>query len=170
MRFKKYLKEEIEIYLDMDGVITDFDAMCLYLLEYYNGMYKKEPEKFWEIIKNNSPKFWENMPWTFDGKELYKYLKNNFKKITILSAHPQTGKNVCKIGKAKWIKRELGNISYIFCYGIEKQLYAKDNAILIDDSKRNIKQWEKSGGIGVLHKRSIQTIGMIDEYITSWKY
>ena len=40
----------------------------------------------------------------------------------------------------------------------EKKDYANKDAILIDDRKKNIQEWETSGGTGVLHVNVNSTI------------
>jgi hypothetical protein len=60
-----------EIYSDMDGVLTDFDAS---FMKASDGILPSEYEKnfgkdgFWELIDGKGVGFWVGMPWMSDGK------------------------------------------------------------------------------------------------------
>jgi hypothetical protein len=43
-------------------------------------------------------------------------------------------------------------------YSHNKQKYASPNHVLIDDREDIIKEWEKKGGIGILHTSTQNTI------------
>ena len=64
-----------------------------------------------------------------------------------------------KIGKREWVKENLTpNTDVILVNKKDKQLYAGENKILIDDRTDNISDWKNAGGIGILHKTATQTI------------
>lgn len=147
----------------MDGVIVDFDRRVFDAIHDFS-----DEKEFWDKVKKFGYEFWSEMPWTKDGKRLYSFLKKKFRTVTILSAHPATGKEEAKLGKHEWIRKNLGPIPYIICYGIEKQKYANPSSILIDDDERNISQWRSKGGIGILHTNAKDTIRKLNEYISSW--
>lgn len=66
--------------------------------------------------------------------------------------------------KKEWINRELGDVKAILVKNPkEKQQYANDKAILIDDMEKNIKQWKDSGGIGILFQSAEQVISKLKE-------
>ena len=44
-----------------------------------------------------------------------------------------------------------------------KQDYAKENSILIDDLKPTIDEWNAKGGIGILHTSAESTIKQLKE-------
>ena len=169
MRFQEYIIEEIKdkkIYLDMDGVIVDFveSANNLFNVKSTN-QWNSMKKSHWIKINKIGEKFWSDMSWTKDGKKLWDYLRKNYQKIQILSAHP-LDKGESELGKRLWLRRNLGS-SYaanaIICLGIDKQTYADINHILIDDSERNIRQWNNRGGIGIIHKNTNNTIKQLKE-------
>ena len=99
------------------------------------------------------------MIWMPDGKILWNYIKH-YNPI-ILSSPARTKE--CKEGKVEWIKRELQPVPQ-YIIDPQKQKYARQNAILIDDTKDNLVKWEAAGGIGVLHRSaqgSIQQLKII---------
>ena len=59
----------------------------------------------------------------------------------------------------EWVKENLTpNTDVILVNKKDKQLYAGENKILIDDRTDNISDWKNAGGIGILHKTATQTI------------
>lgn len=142
--------DEKLIYLDMDGVLTDFLAAFLKI----DGRPTTEVEKegdpaFWAHVAKGGLKFWSMMPWMKDGRKLWNYVKN--KNVKILSA-PARSLPDSRKGKAVWVKQALNPTpELILCRGKEKFKYADPNAILIDDKKKIIDQWKAAGGIGIWH-------------------
>lgn len=159
MRLKSFLLESsgrFKIYVDMDGVLSDFNVS----FEKIDGRTTKQVEKegdeeFWEHVTKGGLKFWSEMPWTKSGKKLWNYVKN--KDVAILSSPARRIPDSIR-GKQIWIGKNLGNPSVIFKRAREKREYANENSILIDDLKKNIQQWKASGGIGILFKNADQAI------------
>lgn len=165
MRLEKYLNEErqLKIYLDMDGVLSDFNKAFENIDGYdaheYNN--KHGDEKFWDYVKEAGLKYWSEMPWVKGSKKLWNYVKD--KNVSILSAPARAIPN-CPKGKKVWVKRELGNVKLILKRAREKHEYADKNSILIDDNKDNIKNWKNADGIGILFKSADQAIKELKKY------
>ena len=145
---------EYKVYVDLDGVLVNFkkaiEAIGLKLDDLDN-----KPGMAWSRIAKAGENFWAHAPWMKDGKELWDFVKKY--NPTILSA-PTTA-NSSKTGKRIWVKNELGqNIEVILCKKSEKQNYADEKSILIDDFDKNIDQWKSRGGIGILHTNAKDTI------------
>jgi 5'(3')-deoxyribonucleotidase len=84
--------------------------------------------------------------------------------IHILSAAPEWQLDGKK-QKTAWINKHFDiKASNIHIFRrVEKQKYAKKGDILIDDYKRNIKEWEAAGGTGILHTKTMTTIAQLRE-------
>lgn len=122
-----------EIYLDMDGVLTDFD----YQVAYYNAR-KASGGIDWDKIHKIGASFWTSMPWLLDGHRLYNDILDlqkqyNFK-LGILSA---IFTNSGKRGKRYWLEQncpEINSENVIICdRAFHKVQHAKPNRLLIDD-------------------------------------
>jgi hypothetical protein len=168
MKLKQYLKEQenYKIYLDLDGVLTDFIGSInkMFHVKNFKDWKKMKSKKRWEKITAEGIRFWSKMPWTHDGRRLWNYLKDKYD-ITILSAHP-SDKGTSVEGKKEWITKNLGPTyakNAIITLGVNKQKYANKNSILIDDSDRNIRQWRSKGGIGILHKSANDSIKQLEK-------
>jgi len=162
-------EQRFKIFLDMDGVLCDFErAMKVIDLGLF-VQHKIDNSKSWGMIGNAGVEYWSDMPWTPDGKLLWSKLKSL--KPTILSSTPRLERGVvhqnAKEGKRIWLQRELGNDmakrAMIVPYKKLKQKYSGKRNILIDDFRSNIEDWENKGGIGILHKDALTTIKKLKE-------
>ena len=157
--------EEIRLFLDMDGVLTDFTCACEKLGDDMMFWYSNDKELFWKKIASAGIEFWSEMPWMPGGKELHGFFRSSGFFPTILSALPgperKKALTYAREGKIKWLRKELGP-SYaetaILCCRPEKALQSGVARVLIDDNSENIREWEEAGGIGILHKSSSRTI------------
>lgn len=157
--------EEIKLFLDMDGVLTDFTTACEKLGDNMMFWYGNDRELFWKKITSAGIEFWSEMSWMPGGQELHGFLRSSGLCPTILSALPGPERKKAltnaREGKIKWLRKELG-ISYaetaILCYRPEKALQSGVARVLIDDNSENIREWEEAGGIGILHKNTSRTI------------
>jgi cytidyltransferase-like protein len=144
-----------KIYVDMDGVLVDFDGGY----EKLTGMTtraadEKGPEFFWKPISKAGAKWWITLNWMSDGKQLWDYVKKYNPEL--LSAPSR--EEASRMGKRVWVKRELPGVKLILRSADKKQEFASPNSILIDDREKNIEQWKNAGGIGILHTDAASTI------------
>ena len=136
-----------KIYCDMDGVLTNFEER----FEHYSGMHPQEYEKskglaaFWNLIDVEvGVKFWIGMPWMPQGKRLWEFIQPY--KPDLLTSPSRD--NASRLGKQLWAKNNLNpKPKVIMAYSKDKQRYANENSILIDDKKSNIEEWIAAGGI-----------------------
>lgn len=148
------LKEEkptppYKIYCDMDGVLTDFEKR----FEHFTGMNPQEYEKakgtaaFWHLIDTEiGVRFWVGMDWMPEGKRLWDFISPY--KPDLLTSPSRD--NTSRLGKNLWAKNNLSpKPRVIFAYSKDKQRYANDKSILIDDKKSNINEWTSKGGIAI---------------------
>lgn len=194
------LKELIPIYkcfVDLDGVLCDFENGFKKFnelnlsFEFYYKTYKQKKEEFknkkkqklvggkfldlknpWDILSDPmvGNKFWANLKWMSDGKDLWNYLKSKNIYIEICSAPDKTNYSV--IGKKEWCKRELGSDIKVNLTNpkigeksINKVKFANSKFdILIDDKIENIIEWNKVG-TGIHHVNSLLTIQKLEEIL-----
>ena len=144
------------IYVDMDGVICSF----LEGVSRITGVELKTHADWtahrnegWQAIDALGVDFWENLEWTKDGKDLWNYV-TSISTPTILSAHPTHNIEPAIEGKLRWIRNNLGKYYAHRAHilpAVDKQLFAGEDIILIDDSELNIQQWRAKKGLGILH-------------------
>jgi hypothetical protein len=153
--YESLSKSKYKIYCDMDGVLVDFEKGYKDLTGVdLKGKHVSNSQEFWDPITKAGEKYWSELEWTADGKALWKYISKYNPEI--LSAPSKDISS--KTGKHIWVDRELGNVNLILKSAYQKQQYAKENSILIDDRADNIQRWKDAGGIGIHHTSTENTI------------
>lgn len=134
------------VYIDFDGVLYDTVSIILNEMKKNNISFEKDCSKFFEKLD------WKKI--LYSAKEInlsiskIEKLKNkyNIKILTHVSSLNEM------VEKSNFIRNKFTDIDIIF---VPKKLdknfivNAKNN-ILIDDSKKNIENWNANGGIGIL--------------------
>lgn len=163
----KFNPEVNRVWLDMDGVLADFDKKAI---EMFNGI---DPEvfditygqdEFWRIL-NSNPNFFRELEPMEDAFELYNAVKN-FKHgiITGIPKDMDAGSNQ----KLEWAKQHFPLIdTVICCRARHKNEYCIPGDILIDDRSVYIKQWVSVGGYYILHKTAKKSIWQLRTWINS---
>ena len=163
-------ESEYKVYLDMDGVLADFDQRFRDI----SGMEPREFENkygrkaFWDLIdEENKVKFWVGIPTMPGAADLVDAVKDyNYELLTSPSAKKQS-----YLGKILWVKNHIGDVfpskpRINFKKAKEKHLVKPQLAktdILIDDREDNIQQWRDAGGIGILYKSVEQVNAELDK-------
>ena len=155
-----------DIYCDLDAVLVDLEQGLIDEMDLHDRPTRLEILKDLNQLekqRHDLEFFFENLPWTKDGKELWEYLRP-YNPTIITAVNPKSHPTVAS-GKYKWCQRELGIPKHRVICENKKEKYARPKAILIDDWKRNIKHWNDAGGIGILHKSASETIDQLKQLI-----
>jgi len=152
---------DYKIFLDMDGVLVDFDQQFQEL----TGMMPREFEAkhgstgFWEAIETAGVGFWRGMKWMPGGGALYNRASQFDHALLSSPSRSETS----KIGKRLWRRDKTPNTKLILSRSYLKKNYAAPNHILIDDREDNIQQWRDAGGIGILYTSAAQANKELDK-------
>lgn len=160
--------DDYKIYVDMDGVIADFDTRFRDL----SGMAPRDFENkygkkaFWDLIdEENKVKFWVGIPPMPGATELINFVsKHDYEMLTAPSIKKQS-----RLGKNLWIRNHTGDIfpskpKVNFKAAKEKHLIKPSltkKDILIDDRAATIDNWNAAGGNGILYKSASQVISIL---------
>jgi hypothetical protein len=152
---------DYKIFLDMDGVLVDFDEQFKELTGQYPKDYEATHtiEEFWDEIDSAGVGFWRGMKWMPGGEALY----NRTSQFDHVLLSSPSRSEVSKIGKHLWRRDKTPNTKLILSRSHLKKNYAAPNHILIDDRESNIKQWRDAGGIGILYKSAEQVNKELDK-------
>ena len=158
-------KSEYKIYLDMDGVLANFNQRFRDL----SGMEPKEFENkygkkaFWNLIdEEHKIKFWVGIKPMDGASALVDAVKDyNYELLTSPSAKKQS-----YLGKILWVRNHTGDVfpskpRINFKKAKEKhQIKSKlsQTDILIDDREDTIGRWNAAGGTGIVYKSIDQTL------------
>ena len=154
---------EYKVYLDMDGVLADFDKR----FEDLSGMLPRNFEekygknKFWDFIdEENKVKFWVGIPVMPGVPSLINAVKKyDYEILTSPSAKKQS-----RLGKILWVRKHKNLFDrdpYINFKKAKEKHLIKPNLqktdILIDDRLDTINRWNEAGGTGV-HYQNINQV------------
>jgi len=160
----------VTIYVDYDGVCCAFAQKVSDLIgmdinsKKFDDLGQSKRNKLYSQVCDNLD-FWINLEPMPDFKELWGYIK--YWQPEILTAYPMWSKEAKDIaikGKHLWNKKyTMVTEERFHCVERkDKQKYALNSFgmpnVLIDDKDRNIKEWESSGGKGILHTNAHDTI------------
>mgnify|MGYP003109199914 CR=1 FL=1 len=158
-------ESEYKVYLDMDGVLADFDQRFRDI----SGMEPREFENkygrkaFWDLIdEENKIKFWVGIEPMLGASDLVNAVKDyDYELLTSPSAKKQS-----YLGKILWVKNHTGSVfpskpRINFKKAKEKHLVKPQLAktdILIDDREDTIGRWNAAGGTGIVYKNIFQVL------------
>jgi len=152
-----------QIYLDMDGVIADFDKRYTELYGVHPRIAEKEKKfepMFRDAIANGIFADLDMMPGAMD---LIEHLRKASVPTQILSstARPDTHDAIAK-QKAIWLQKHGITFNPIFVPGKRlKKQYATPNSLIIDDTEIVIDDWVEAGGYAIWHKDVPSTINIL---------
>lgn len=150
------------IYLDLDGVLADFDKSAGYQMGTDN-IYKYEfvwgTKKFWDKI-NEDPEFFRNLEPTPDCWDLLGAV-GHLEPIILTALPSSNGADVDR-QKREWVEENLGRYKVITCLTKDKPNYCKPGDILIDDRATNRDAWIKKGGTYLIHTTAARTIAALE--------
>jgi len=165
------LREEegkYKVYLDMDGVLADFDKRFTDLA----GMGPREFEdqygknRFWDFIdEEHKLKFWVGIPVMPGAQALVDYVRPyDYELLTAPSRKKES-----RLGKSLWVRNHIKDV-----FGSKpiinfRQAKEKQNVkpqlskfdILVDDRADTISRWNAAGGTGILYTSAGQTISAL---------
>jgi len=141
----------LKLFVDLDGVLADFDGGVLAL----TGRLPKdlEPKRMWAILAR-TPDFYANLAWMPGGRGLWERLRPHGP--TVLTGLPMG--NWAKPQKLAWCARELGpEVPVVACMSREKAKLGRELTpgdavpVLIDDRESLEEAWQAMGGVFILH-------------------
>jgi phosphoglycolate phosphatase-like HAD superfamily hydrolase len=155
----------ITLYLDMDGVLADFNKAYLKF-----DPKKEDRKRFRSAVMEY--KIFEDLDFMPDTQELLNHVSRlqnvHIEILTSMGTHDPVQGNETKRQKLKWLDRY--NIPYKANFvrsKVEKSEYANEHSILIDDSVGCISPFIKEGGHGILHTNASETISILDATINN---
>ena len=145
------------IYLDMDGVIADFD-------KHYSSIYgcncRDDPNKnnWFDFVVR---KGFANLPMCADALLLVQGLSLLDVHIEILSCvSDRSNSRLVEAQKILWLENKgFGSLNHHFTLTKNaKSFFANENSLLIDDSEACTNPFKDAGGYAILHKNAKTSI------------
>ena len=159
-------EEEYKIYVDMDGVVADFDKRFTDLSGMSPSDYESKNGKnaFWDFIDvKHKLAFWVGIQPMSDAQSLMDYVsKHDYEMLTAPSIRKES-----LMGKGLWIRNWTNKGLFPskpkvnYKPAKNKHQFAAPNHILIDDKPSTIDSWNAASGIGILHTSAGNTINQL---------
>lgn len=157
------MAQRLKIYLDMDGVLSNFAMAYARLTGKAEHEWSKDNDVFWAPILKKR-RFWLDIPKMEDADILWDFVhKHHYVVVLSSPGHHDTERAV--IQKRRWLEEHFGtSFNLVLKQSEEKHHYACPNSVLIDDWGKNVKAWEAAGGKAIHHKSVATTIAQLQLY------
>lgn len=149
----------MELYLDLDGVLADFDRG----VEAVTG---KRPDQLttrqmWRALARH-PDFYGTLEMMHDAQVLWEFCAPY--DPVILTGLPMG--TWAPEQKRRWVANMLGEeVRVITCLSREKHRYSGPDRILVDDRESLRTTWEAAGGLFIHHTGAARTIAELKRLI-----
>jgi hypothetical protein len=149
-------KQMKTLYLDMDGVVADFDAYATAVAGAGNPVDNRWPAEAWAKIVQN-PRIYRDLPKTLDADRIVSYCREwcaskNFDLVFLTAVPKDNDMPWAFYDKVVWVQRFFPGLPVHFGpFSHDKQVHCQPGDILIDDRLSNIEEWSAAGGIAIRH-------------------
>jgi hypothetical protein len=139
----------MQLYLDCDGVLADFDKAATELLKMPPRQFEKRfgPPEFWKRLARH-PDFYGSLPLMPDAMILFEAVRHL--DPIILTGLPRG--NWAAPQKVRWAAEHFPGTRIITCLAADKRRHARDGDILVDDTLKYRDLWTGAGGTFVHHR------------------
>ena len=159
-----------KIYFDMDGVLADFHRGVRELCGMEpvdQGISGKKEDRMWDAIRD-AGHFYDRLELMPGAKELFDAVYSRYGcACEILTGIPKPKRGITGADKDKisWVRRLLSEdiIINVVLREEKPRFCTGKDCILIDDYKKNIKEWEAGGGTGILNTDASRTMELLKE-------
>lgn len=163
-----------KIYFDMDGVLADFDKGIVQLcgIDRSADCADKETQddRMWSKVKEVGH-FYDKLDPMPGALEMFREIRSKYgEKVEILTGipKPHRGIDTAAEDKVSWAHRVLDRELILHTiFRQDKKNYVKGQGdILIDDSEKNIEEWNAAGGTGILFQSAEKVLERLKELET----
>lgn len=160
----------MQIFLDCDGVLADFDGYAATLL----GMPPREfearkhnDEALWAILYAHEDYFYK-LPKMHDADVLVEGVRDlGFEPIILTGIPSKEGSDWAIDQKQRWAADHFPGTQIICCKSrlkFEHMVPEKRN-VLIDDWDKYMPVWEEAGGKYILHTSAVDSLSQLNSYL-----
>ncbi len=149
------------LYLDMDGVLADFDAGAEAVLGASPQSYKRchGESAMWRAL-HAVPGFYAGLPMMADAPVLWEAVRHL--RPVILTGVPGSLPEAAD-DKRRWAARWFPRTEVITCASRDKALYCRVGDVIIDDRPRYRHLWERAGGRWITHTSARESLSQLAE-------
>jgi hypothetical protein len=155
----------VQLYLDCDGVLADFQQGADKLLGMDRFTYQKRfgRKKYLQALKS-APDFYGTLSLKPDARKLFSAIEHL--DPVILTAVPERG--WAESQKQAWCARYFPRTRLIITTVRGKSRYCSPGDVLVDDNRRHELSWSKAGGVFVHHVDARSTLENLRRIRPMW--
>jgi len=153
------------VFLDIDGVLANFRKGIHNIFDKPYDYSTLSPKwKFWDdwpdvtfemVNAACTTSFWAGLEWMHDGHDILRAVLNKFNEYQIYLLTTPMPNLESTSGKMMWVNDRLPvYLKHTIITQASKSLLARPDALLIDDKDKNIEEFCKAGGQGILIPRA----------------
>lgn len=148
----------MQLYLDCDGVLADFDRAATELLGMPPRVYEKRRGigAFWREIARH-PDFYGTLPLMSDAMRLFGAVRHL--DPVILTGLPRG--QWAAPQKVRWAAEHFPGTRILTVMAVDKRNHAQEGDVLVDDQLKHAHLWEDAGGIFIHHRDAESTIARL---------
>lgn len=158
-----------KIYLDMDGVLSDFERRYREIFGTDPALVRvrKEFSENWTVFVEGH--HFNSLDYFEGALELLEYLADKDVEIEILSSSGgEKYHNIVEQDKILWLcEHGIPYHANIVSGRSQKKNFAEPDTLLIDDHADNIRQFVEAGGQGIYHKDIKETIAELEKLLNA---
>jgi hypothetical protein len=145
----------MQLFLDCDGVLADFDSGAAAVFGMPAKAYQKRYGlgRFWKLLGSQDA-FYAELPLMPDAVELFEAVRHL--DPVILTGLPRG--NWAAPQKVRWAERHFPGTRVITCMAVDKHRHSQEGDILVDDNDKYRKLWEDAGGIFIHHRSARRSL------------
>lgn len=155
------------VFVDLDGVLADFDAAYISAFGEKNNHDLPEPPGFWDRLGAlNVGHFYADLPVMLDAVELWNGLRLIGFTPVVLTGIPYSLPHAAP-DKRAWVARHFGaDVEVICCPSKHKCRYGVAGDLLIDDWTKYRSLWEDMGGVFILHTSAANSLAQVEAVLS----
>lgn len=148
----------MQLFLDMDGVLADFDKRAQQILGVPPHQYETVmgAKAFWDRLQS-TPDFYNSFDLMLDAPFLLDAVAHL--DPIVLTGVPMG--DWAAPQKRTWVKRMARGLPVICCRAKDKSLHMSPGDVIVDDRIEHAHLWNAKGGIWVQHTSAYESIGKL---------
>lgn len=153
------------IFLDMDGVLADFDRAAAALLRMPPADFEARhgTRELWRALRRDR-EFYATLPPMADARELWEGVRALARaEPVILTGVPRWPDAADQ--KRRWAAHHFPGGSVITTSAREKSDHCQPGDVLIDDRPKYSPQWEAKGGVFIVHRSASQSLAQLQHVL-----
>lgn len=143
------------LYLDLDGVLADFDAGYERVMGAPPDRSKPDSPLMWERLASHGA-FYYGLPTMPGAEELWEFVVRH--RPIILTGLPESIPDA-ETQKRAWVRERFGRaVPVIACRSADKARCCWPGDVLVDDWEKYRLRWINAGGVWITHRSAAESI------------